>query len=82
MLTQSERDYVFDQLVAVLVGSGSERPNITAALPFQLLLQLPADGLLPSVLVAKALSLCEDDGYDDKPARTCFPEREGIEPAC
>jgi hypothetical protein len=66
MLTEEEREYIQDQLYIDLGGVGAVRANLSSALPNYLQLQLP-EGLLPGLLIAKAIDLCIEDGYNSQP---------------
>jgi hypothetical protein len=66
MLKEDERDYIQDQLFSELGGVGAVRANLLGALPNHLQLRLP-EGLLPSLLITKAIDLCIEDGYKSQP---------------
>ncbi|MCP3139789.1 hypothetical protein [Pyxidicoccus xibeiensis] len=65
MLTQQQREFVEEQLVAVVSLHGSPRATIAAVMG-GLASKLP-DGLVPEVLVTRAVDICIADAYGSTP---------------
>ncbi|HEY9225184.1 MAG TPA: hypothetical protein VIP11_00970 [Gemmatimonadaceae bacterium] len=64
MLTREERDYIEDALLEV--SKLAPRATLVAGLPTRLAGMLP-EGLLPALMVEKALDLCVVDAYNESP---------------
>ena len=67
MLTEQERAFIDAQLGELVMRVPSPRQAIVAALHPELAAVLP-EGLAPYLLVARAIELCEQDGYSKNPA--------------
>jgi hypothetical protein len=65
MLTQQDRDFIEEELVALVAGSASPRAALSAGLG-ALAARLP-DGLAPALLVSQAVEICIEDGHQRTP---------------